>query len=389
MVNILVIEDEPILRDEIVEWLILEGYNAFFASDGRTGVDAALSHLPDLIVCDILMPQVDGYNVLLEVHTHPATVNIPFIFLTAKAAQDEIRKGMDLGADDYITKPFTRLTLLHAIEARLAKKRLQTEANQQAITQLQHALTQASDHNILKAKLLAMFSHDFANSLTSILMVSSLLRNHIDLMDANRRQTQLNRIESSVHLLLHMLDDLLVIAQVETGAFNQTPAFIPVQPFFQRLQSDCRTIYGDRCRLQLESQNKEIVGIDPRLLHLIASNLITHAIKVSPKGSMISFVLDGRPTECVITIYDQDTNLPDPERQRFFTALQQPATVDTIAILGLELAVVKEAVAFYGGSIQLGDQGEAGATITIIIPILESTSEINSARIIGLSPGNL
>jgi signal transduction histidine kinase len=296
---------------------------------------------------------------------------------------------MDLGADDYITKPFTRLTLLHAIEARLAKKRLRTEANQQAITQLQHALTQASDHNILKAKLLAMFSHDFANSLSSILMVSSLLRNHIDLMDTNRRQTQLSRIESSVHLLLHMLDDLLVIAQVETGAFNQTPAFIPVQPFFQRLQSDCRTIYGDRCRLQLESQNKEIVGIDPRLLHLIASNLITHAIKVSPKGSMISFVLDGRPTECVITIYDQDTNLPDPERQRFFTALQQPATVDTIAILGLELAVVKEAVAFYGGSIQLGDQGEAGATITIIIPILESTSEINSARITGLSPGNL
>ena len=383
MVNILVIEDEPILREEIVEWLILEGYNAFSASDGRIGVDAALSHLPDLIVCDILMPEVDGYNVLLEVHAHPATVNIPFIFLTAKVAQDEIRKGMDLGADDYITKPFTRLTLLHAIEARLAKKKLQTVAHQQAITQLQHALTQASDHNILKAKLLAMFSHDFANSLTSILMVSSLLSNHIDLMDTNRRQTQISRIESSVHFLLHMLDDLLVIAQVETGTFNQTPAFIPVQPFLQRLQSDCRTIYGDRCQLQLESQNKEIVGIDPRLLHLIASNLITHAIKVSPKGSMISFVLDGRPTECVITVYDQDPNFRTLEQKRFFTALQQPSTVDTIAILGLDLAVVKEAVAFYGGSIQLNDQREAGATITVIIPILESTSEINSARIIG------
>ncbi len=383
MVNILVIEDEPILREEIVEWLILEGSNAFSASDGRIGVDAALSHLPDLIVCDILMPEVDGYNVLLEVHAHPATVNIPFIFLTAKVAQDEIRKGMDLGADDYITKPFTRLTLLHAIEARLAKKKLQTVAHQQAITQLQHALTQASDHNILKAKLLAMFSHDFANSLTSILMVSSLLSNHIDLMDTNRRQTQISRIESSVHFLLHMLDDLLVIAQVETGTFNQTPAFIPVQPFLQRLQSDCRTIYGDRCQLQLESQNKEIVGIDPRLLHLIASNLITHAIKVSPKGSMISFVLDGRPTECVITVYDQDPNFRTLEQKRFFTALQQPSTVDTIAILGLDLAVVKEAVAFYGGSIQLNDQREAGATITVIIPILESTSEINSARIIG------
>lgn len=68
------------------------------------------------------MPQVDGYDVLLEIRARPTTVDIPFIFLTAKAAQDEIRKGMDLGADDYITKPFTRLTLLYAISARLAKK---------------------------------------------------------------------------------------------------------------------------------------------------------------------------------------------------------------------------------------------------------------------------
>jgi len=122
MTKILVIEDETILREEIVEWLTMEGYEAVGAEDGMAGVESALRYLPNLIVCDILMPRLDGYGVLFEVHANPATVNIPFIFLTAKAAHEDIRKGMGLGADDYVIKPFTRLDLLQAIQARLAKK---------------------------------------------------------------------------------------------------------------------------------------------------------------------------------------------------------------------------------------------------------------------------
>lgn len=384
MEKILVIEDETILRDEIVEWLTLEGYDVVSAANGGAGVEAALQHVPDLVVCDILMPQVDGYDVLLEIRAHPTTVGIPFIFLTAKAAQDEIRKGMDLGADDYITKPFTRLTLLHAIEARLAKKKLQVQVQQQAITQLQQALTQVNEHNILKAKLLSMFSHDFANSLTSILMIGSLLRNHIDLMDVNRRQTQLSRIESSVHLLLHMLDDLFVIAQIETGTYTPQPGLLSVRNFFQRLQSDCQVIYGERCHLQLESRNSEIMGIDGRLLHLIAVNLITYAIKASPKGSTVDFTLEGNATECTVTVRDSDSSMSTAERHRFFSVLQQPSTVETIAILGLDLAIVKEVVDFQKGSVQFDVQGEAGTTIIVTIPTLEATSWANSAKIIGL-----
>lgn len=384
MEKILVIEDETILREEIVEWLTLEDYDVVSAANGAAGVEAALLHVPDLVVCDILMPQVDGYDVLLEIRTHPTTVGIPFIFLTAKAAQDEIRKGMDLGADDYITKPFTRLTLLHAIEARLAKKKLQVQVQQQAINQLQQALTQVNEHNILKAKLLSMFSHDFANSLTSVLMICGLLRNHIDLMDVNRRQTQLTRIESSVHLLLHMLDDLFVIAQIEAGTYTPQPGLLSVRNFFQRLQSEYQVIYGERCHLQLESRNSEIMGIDGRLLHLIAVNLITYAIKALPKGSTLDLTLEGNATECTVTVHDSDSSMPVAERQRFFSVLQQPSTVKTIAILGLDLAIVKEVVAFHKGSVQFDLQGEAGTTITVTIPTLESTSGANSAKIIGL-----
>ncbi len=203
-------------------------------------------------------------------------------------------------------------------------------------------------------------------------------------MDANRRQMQLTRIESSVYLLLRMLDDLLVIAQVETGAFNRTPGMVVVQPFLQRLQSDCQTIYGERCHLQLQSEEREITGVDVRLLQLIASNLLTHAIKVSPKGSTILFTISSSPTACVVSVRDQDTSMPAPERQRFFAALQQPSTVETVAILGLDLAVVKESVAFHGGAIQFDDQQQEGVTITVIIPILEPTNQTNPPRIIGL-----
>lgn len=122
MAKILVIEDIDILREEIAEWLMLEGYNTFDARDGVDGVAAALRHQPDLIICDVMMPRLDGYGVLSQIRANEATMAIPFIFMTAKAAQEDIQKGVEEGADEYITKPFSRVDLLGAIERRLANK---------------------------------------------------------------------------------------------------------------------------------------------------------------------------------------------------------------------------------------------------------------------------
>ena len=122
MPKILIIEDETFLRHEVVEWLILEDYEALSAQDGVVGIETALREQPDLIVCDITMPRLDGYSVLSEIRGNSTTANTPFIFITARAAQDCIRKAMDLGADDYITKPFTRLEFLQAIQILLTKK---------------------------------------------------------------------------------------------------------------------------------------------------------------------------------------------------------------------------------------------------------------------------
>src|SRR5471030_1618817 len=122
---ILIIEDNNDIRESTAEILELAGYNVKQASNGKTGVDLAQQHKPDVILCDIMMPELDGYGVLFLLGKNPDTATIPFIFLTAKAERVDFRKGMEMGADDYLTKPFDDMELLNAIESRLKKKEIQ------------------------------------------------------------------------------------------------------------------------------------------------------------------------------------------------------------------------------------------------------------------------
>lgn len=118
----LIIEDNDDIREGIVEMLDLAGYETLAAKNGKIGVDLAIKHTPDIILCDIMMPELDGYGVLYLLQKNPQTANIPFIFMTAKAERSDMRKGMEMGADDYLTKPFDDVELFNAIESRLKKK---------------------------------------------------------------------------------------------------------------------------------------------------------------------------------------------------------------------------------------------------------------------------
>ena len=121
MKTILIIEDDLALRENTSELLKLENYKVLTAPNGKVGIEKAKKSLPDIIVCDIMMPEVDGYGVLEAISMDSETQHIPFIFLSAKTEHKEIRRGMDMGADDYLTKPFEEEELLSAIESRLAK----------------------------------------------------------------------------------------------------------------------------------------------------------------------------------------------------------------------------------------------------------------------------
>ena len=124
MKTILLIEDEPQMRRNILRMLELEGYTVIGAEDGLQGVAAATQERPDLILCDVTMPGLDGYAVLAKLRENPATATIPFIFLTAKGERTDLRTGMNLGADDYLVKPVSIKELMAAMTARFERAKL-------------------------------------------------------------------------------------------------------------------------------------------------------------------------------------------------------------------------------------------------------------------------
>jgi DNA-binding NarL/FixJ family response regulator len=136
MKKILLIEDHPQMRENLQLMLEMEGYIVASAGDGRQGVDCARRELPDVILCDVMMPELDGFGVLRELRADQATATIPFLFLTAKGEKVDQRTGMNLGADDYLVKPVAKQDVLEAIAVRLRRQQLHAE---RAVTQVKFA----------------------------------------------------------------------------------------------------------------------------------------------------------------------------------------------------------------------------------------------------------
>ena len=142
--TILVIEDERTTLNSIVEFLLSEGFNAVGAENGRDGIELAQKHLPALIICDILMPELDGYDVLTYLQQDVETASIPFIFLTATTDSSSFRLGMEMGADDYLRKPVTSAELRAAIASRLRKQ----ETTKQNYLVPETKITDTSNNNL-------------------------------------------------------------------------------------------------------------------------------------------------------------------------------------------------------------------------------------------------
>lgn len=136
--KILVIEDTESIRNELRDILIFEGMKVITAENGQEGIDKAKEHLPDLILCDIMMPLKNGYEVFDEIKINSNLMFIPFLFITAKATVENIREGMIMGADDYITKPFNVNLLIKSIESRLLKEVKRKESEKGKIETLQY-----------------------------------------------------------------------------------------------------------------------------------------------------------------------------------------------------------------------------------------------------------
>ena len=150
MKKILLIEDNDDIRENTAEILELSNYHVIAAENGKVGVEKAIEFTPDLIICDIMMPVLDGYGVLHAIHKNEAIRNTPFIFLTAKTERNDLRKGMEMGADDYVMKPFNPTELLNAVDSRIKKFDLLKQELSPDLEGLQQLLDMSSGKNIME-----------------------------------------------------------------------------------------------------------------------------------------------------------------------------------------------------------------------------------------------
>ncbi|MBE0688929.1 MAG: response regulator [Anaerolineae bacterium] len=369
MAKILVIEDETVLREDIIEWLSYEGFEAIGAADGVEGVNAAVLHQPDLIVCDINMPRLDGFGVLVDVQADSTMRLTPFIFLTAKAELDDMRRGMQLGADDYLTKPFDRADLLRAIETRLEKKAVLESEQQQQIELFKEVLTYERAQRLLQTKLVATFSHEFRDSLSVIQLANTLLRDFVHNKDTSRSLVYVDRIEAYVGQIFQMLDDMLLLAQMEAVKFTLKPEFLSLETFLQKIVEEFQSIHGTTRQIILESRFHDLVMIDARLLRQIATNLISVALKSSRPGSEIRIALDSCDGQVSLTVLSQGMLIAEADQQHLVDTLQRDLEEGNLSAIELGLAIVKQASVAHGGNLGFEDKLDVGTNLIVTLPL--------------------
>lgn len=368
MKRALIIEDDELIRSNVQDILRLEDYTVESATDGLLGLRAAQQTLPELIICDIMMPGLDGYGVLQELRRDPLTATIPFIFLTALSSRDDLRRGMELGANDYVTKPFTSRELLTAIEARLA---LQNAVMRQFQAKL----------DALRDNLTLMMPHELRIPLVGILAGAELLRDDWEQMDRADINNLLNILTASGRRMAHLVENRLLYAELTSlcGAERaSTQAMLR-----QARTPNARAVIEAAARNVAARANRaadlsvtvpdvyDLPMLDQHLDKIIAE-LVDNACKFSPAGTPISIVGQSRPpTSLSVSITDQGRGLTPAQIADIGAYQQFERRTYEQQGAGLGLTLVRLLAEAYGGSVHIDSRAGGPTIVQVALPALE------------------
>lgn len=362
MAKILVVEDQDFIRTNILELLATQGYAVIGAENGREGVDRAHEFLPDLILCDIIMPELDGYGVLQELRQSLVTATIPFIFLTARADKSALRQGMNLGADDYLTKPFAPAELLETVSTRLMK---------QAI--LAHKIQTRLDE--LRAHITLALPQELQLPLTGILGSSELLLEEAaslprrDIQDLARNiQLAGKRLQD---LLMHFLlytDLALALRNPELAATVKDPGPCYVESVVTEIARDQARRAYRAADLQLDVE-PATVWIGTVHLSRLIKEIVDNACKFSLPGRPVRVI--GRPQDSRYHLAIEDLGrgmtpdeiadigmYPKFERRLYEQAGQ-----------GLGLIIARGIAELHGGKLTIDSVYGEGSTVRLSLPL--------------------
>jgi two-component system sensor histidine kinase/response regulator len=365
-IRILVIEDELNIRENLQEMLEAKGYAIRTAPNGKQGVLEAIDFRPHLILCDVMMPKMDGFKVLEYVRKTSIVQNTPFIFLTARIDKSDIRLGMDLGADDYVTKPFTSKELLKAIESRLRRQ-------QKVIGEY------AKVKHELDTTVFATYYHEFNTPLHGIVGGLNLLLNARETFTEQQIQDLLLSILKSGLRLNHSLANLMLFEEIKRAEVypellsmfsNGLTKGSWTNKVKNELATMAREIYNRAADLQVELEQVD-VQINAEYLQRLILELVDNAFKFSKKGQVVKVLGKMVEDEYEIEVHDlgrgfilESLNDITPFKQFNRKRFEQQG-------LGIGLYLVKRIVDFNQGELKISPVEGEGTSIYVSLPLGE------------------
>lgn len=368
MKTILIIEDTDFISENIAMTLGFEGYNAIVAKDGLLGVEAALKYHPDLILCDVSMPNLDGFGVLAELRKHKEISATPFIFLTAKAEKSDIRRGMELGAEDYLTKPFTTSELLRTVNTQFTKKEQAIAFAEEKLDQLRENITYA-------------LPHEFRTALNGILGYSDVIIDSIksskddEPIDKNEIREMAIAIKDSGKRLHRITENFLIYTQIQMIANNQTA----ISELLKHTTNDPEDIilgtiftlsHGTSRANDIQTQiTNSPVRISHQNLQKIIFELLDNALKFTQPEFSIVISTKIEDNFFTILFLDKGRGMTAEQIKGIGAYKQFDREMNEQQGAGLGLYIVKLLTQLHNGTFSITSEPTQGTLVSISLPV--------------------
>lgn len=365
MKNVLLIDDDDSIRSLIKDLLEASGFRVLTAEDGRVGLELALKHLPDLILCDVQMPEMDGYTVLASLRQHTAARTIPVIFLTARVDKLAVRQGMNLGADDYLAKPSSAAELLAAVHSRLSKQDTLKSQSQQKLDELRSSIALS-------------LPHELRTPLTGIFTSVELLRAVAAESDPAEVLEIATTIESSAQKLYQLIQNFLLYAKLEVAA--RDPDFLRSRTEDMTLQPE---ISIENAAIQIADQFERssdlqlslqpaVVACSSFDLEKVIAELVSNAFKFSYADTPVEIVSQVQADRYVICVTNQGRGMTAEQIAHLGAYMQFDRKFYEQQGVGLGLTIAKRLTELWGGNLTIESSPNQSTTVRVVMLLAPS-----------------